>query len=110
MHLTACDNKNKAWYPASDINRQKNVFTRMPHVLDKEMFLHEYLEQNFIKEKRKPGSSSIIHLIRDSIDCITDSDSPELLSIRKTPFFKPAKKSGSAAKSQPPEPKKIEIN
>jgi predicted DNA-binding protein YlxM (UPF0122 family) len=70
-------------------------------MLDKEMFSHDYFEQYFDREREKVNNFWTVYLIRDNvINCITDENSSEPFPIRKNPFFKSVKKSGSAAKPQ----------
>ena len=108
MHLTAHDDKDKAWYAASDVNEKKNVVTRVPHMLDKGMFSHDYFEQYFDREGGKANNPWTVYLVRDSVtDCTTDENLSESFSIRKNPFLKPARKSGSAAKPQASKPKVV---
>ena len=72
------------------------------------MFSHDYFEQYFDREKRKVNNPWTVYLIRDNVtDCITDENSSKSFPIRKNPFLKPARKSGSAAKPQASKPKVI---
>jgi hypothetical protein len=56
MNALSNDNKDKAWYTASDVNEKKNVVTKVPHMLDKGMFSHDYFEQYFDREKGKTNN------------------------------------------------------
>jgi hypothetical protein len=77
-------------------------------MLDKGMFSHDYFEQYFDRKGGKTNNFWTVYLVRDSVtDCTTDEDLSEPFPIRKNPFFKPAKKSESAAKSQASKPKVI---
>jgi hypothetical protein len=101
MHLTAHDDKDKAWYAVSDINEKKNVVTRVPYMLDKGMFSHDYFKQYFDRERGKANNFWTVYLVRDSVtDCTTDENLSKPFLIRKNPFFKLVKKFESAAKPQ----------
>jgi hypothetical protein len=77
-------------------------------MLDKEMFSHDYFEQYFDRKRGKANNLWTVYLIRDNVtNCITDENSSKPSPIRKNPFFKPAKKSKSAAKPQASKPKVI---
>jgi hypothetical protein len=70
-------------------------------MLDKGMFSHHYFEQYFDRKEGKINNPWTVYLVRDSVtDYITDENSSEPFPIRKNPFFKLVKKSGSAAKPQ----------
>src|SRR5450755_4202564 len=73
----------------------------MLYMLDKRMFSHDYFEQYFDRERGKANNPWTVYLIRDNVtNYTTDENLSEPFLIRKNPFFKPVKKSESAAKPQ----------
>ena len=63
-HPNAAANLDKDWYPASEVDTKSNVVTRVPFEFEKGLFLHDFLDEYFVFEK-KIWMDSLLHHLQD---------------------------------------------